>query len=302
MAERYRNPSSLPVNSLKLNPLNARHKYGCFTVEEANHIVNDTLSEEEIREFHNRLMDLPEDNVFRALLLDIAANGVQQLIIVNRVDENFYHPVAGGNHRVLCAHFANKVLNAEIKGIPAKVAPLMSEEDQMVAQWSENNLRTELSDADKAILFRKLIDKGWTHSDICEKLPGVTKPEIKRVLKLTVLDTEALNLVREGTVKTQAVIDGLTEAEELDVPEVEVPNVVSRAIVEAAKAALEEGKNKASGRDIAQRVRETVVPEEDEEEELSEADMIQTIQTFTWERLKLKDLIKIYNIVSENMR
>jgi ParB-like chromosome segregation protein Spo0J len=290
---KYRNPSSLPIEVLRLNPENAFTQYGFMSVAEATTLVNAEAEDELLAELKDRFEALPEDDIYKSLILDIAANGVEQVVTAVPQGDTYY--LAAGNKRLICATFANLLLDAGIKALPAKVLKL-SADDVLKLQWRENNLRVAPTDADLALLFQKLLNKGWTPDDIVRDLQGTSKAQIKRLTQITVLEPQALDAVREGTVKVEAAIQAIKAAEQEDISTTEV----SELIVEAAKNAIEEGKNKVSGAELtnAIKARSTKTPKEPDEVPDFKV-MIERIKTFDWDKILEADLVAIANRLSK---
>ena len=123
------------------------------------------------------------------LAQSIKENGLIQPIIVRKSPVLGYEILAG--ERRYRASIA-----AGLSEVPVIVKQL-SDQDMMVHSIIENLQREDLNPVDEAKAYQSLIDKGFTHADIAEKM-GKSRPYITNLVRLLNLSPSILKEVESG--------------------------------------------------------------------------------------------------------
>lgn len=131
-----------------------------------------------------------DDEALQALADSIRAQGVVQPIVVRAVGANRYEIIAG-ERRWRAAKLAG------LKQIPAVVRTL-DERGTMAAALVENIQRENLNPLEEAEALHKLIKQcGLTH-EACAEAIGKSRAAVSNLLRLTELNVDVQQLVREG--------------------------------------------------------------------------------------------------------
>ena len=123
------------------------------------------------------------------LAQSIKENGLIQPIIVRQSPVIEYEILAG--ERRYRASIA-----AGLSEVPVIIKKL-SDQDMMVHSIIENLQREDLNPIEEAKAYQSLIDKGYTHSDIAEKM-GKSRPYITNLVRLLTLPDFILTEVETG--------------------------------------------------------------------------------------------------------
>ena len=123
------------------------------------------------------------------LAQSIKENGLIQPIIVRQSPVIGYEILAG--ERRYRASIA-----AGLTEVPVIIKKL-SDQDMMVHSIIENLQREDLNPIEEAKAYQSLIDKGYTHSDIAEKM-GKSRPYITNLVRLLTLPDFILTEVETG--------------------------------------------------------------------------------------------------------
>ena len=125
----------------------------------------------------------------KELAQSIKENGLIQPIIVRQSPVIGYEILAG--ERRYRASIA-----AGLSEVPVIIKKL-SDQDMMVHSIIENLQREDLNPIEEAKAYQSLIDKGYTHSDIAEKM-GKSRPYITNLVRLLTLPDFILTEVETG--------------------------------------------------------------------------------------------------------
>ena len=132
--------------------------------------------------------DFSEEKI-QELAQSIKENGLIQPIIVRQSPVIGYEILAGERR-----YRASIV--AGLSEVPVIVKNL-SDQDMMVHSIIENLQREDLNPVDEAKAYQSLIDKGFTHADIAEKM-GKSRPYITNLVRLLNLSPSILKEVEPG--------------------------------------------------------------------------------------------------------
>ena len=123
------------------------------------------------------------------LAQSIKENGLIQPIIVRQ------SPVVG--YEILAGERRYRAsIEAGLSEIPVIIKKL-SDQDMMVHSIIENLQREDLNPIEEAKAYQSLIDKGYTHADIAEKM-GKSRPYITNLVRLLTLPDFILTEVETG--------------------------------------------------------------------------------------------------------
>lgn len=123
------------------------------------------------------------------LAQSIKENGVIQPIIVRQSPVIGYEILAGERRY-------RASLLAGLRSIPAVVKQL-SDQEMMVQSIIENLQRENLNPIEEARAYESLIDKGFTHTEIADKM-GKSRPYISNSIRLLSLPEQILSEVENG--------------------------------------------------------------------------------------------------------
>ena len=132
--------------------------------------------------------DFPEEKI-KELAQSIKENGLIQPIIVRQSPVIGYEILAGERR------YRASIL-AGLSEVPVIVKNL-SDQDMMLHSIIENLQREDLNPVEEAKSYQSLIDKGYTHSDIAEKM-GKSRPYITNLVRLLTLPDFILTEVETG--------------------------------------------------------------------------------------------------------
>ena len=123
------------------------------------------------------------------LAQSIKENGVIQPIIVRQSPVIGYEILAGERRY-------RASLLAGLKSIPAVVKQL-SDQEMMIQSIIENLQRENLNPIEEARAYESLVDKGFTHAEIADKM-GKSRPYISNSIRLLSLPEQILSEVENG--------------------------------------------------------------------------------------------------------
>ena len=123
------------------------------------------------------------------LAQSIKENGLIQPIIVRQSPVIGYEILAGERRY-------RASIEAGLSEVPVIIKKL-SDQDMMVHSIIENLQREDLNPIEEAKAYQSLIDKGYTHSDIAEKM-GKSRPYITNLVRLLTLPDFILKEVETG--------------------------------------------------------------------------------------------------------
>ena len=123
------------------------------------------------------------------LAQSIKENGLIQPIIVRQSPVIGYEILAGERRY-------RASIEAGLSEIPVIIKKL-SDQDMMVHSIIENLQREDLNPIEEAKAYQSLIDKGYTHADIAEKM-GKSRPYITNLVRLLTLPDFILTEVETG--------------------------------------------------------------------------------------------------------
>lgn len=129
------------------------------------------------------------DEKIKELAQSIRENGLIQPIIVRESPVIGYEILAGERR-----YRASIV--AGLSEIPVVIKKL-SDQEMMIQSIIENLQREDLNPIEEAKAYQILIDKGFTHADIAEKM-GKSRPYITNLVRLLTLPEHILDEVKKG--------------------------------------------------------------------------------------------------------
>lgn len=125
----------------------------------------------------------------KELAQSIKENGLIQPIIVRQSPVIGYEILAGERRY-------RASIEAGLSEVPVIIKKL-SDQDMMVHSIIENLQREDLNPIEEAKAYQSLIDKGYTHADIAEKM-GKSRPYITNLVRLLTLPNFILKEVETG--------------------------------------------------------------------------------------------------------
>ena len=123
------------------------------------------------------------------LAQSIKENGLIQPIIVRQSPVIGYEILAGERRY-------RASIEAGLSEVPV-ITKKLSDQDMMVHSIIENLQREDLNPIEEAKAYQSLIDKGYTHADIAEKM-GKSRPYITNLVRLLTLPNFILKEVETG--------------------------------------------------------------------------------------------------------
>ena len=132
--------------------------------------------------------EFPKEKI-QELAQSIKENGLIQPIIVRQSPVIGYEILAGERRY-------RASIEAGLSEVPVIIKKL-SDQDMMVHSIIENLQREDLNPIEEAKAYQSLIDKGYTHADIAEKM-GKSRPYITNLVRLLTLPDFILKEVETG--------------------------------------------------------------------------------------------------------
>ena len=181
----------------------------------------------------------PENEEDLALARSIAEVGVKQPLTVYMKDGV---PVLTDGHRRLAATlYAMDVLGAEVRSVPVQTeTKYASEADRVLSQIVRNSGKP-LAPIEKASVFAKLMDLGWSETEIAKKV-GLSRQHVVDLLELRAAPRQLVERVESGEVSATLAVATMKSAGSAE----QAAQVIGAA-VEKAKA---EGRTRATARHV----------------------------------------------------
>lgn len=148
----------------------------------------------------------PADEVDLALARSIADGGVREPISVIWDAGHLY--VTNGHRRRAATIYAIETLGAEIKSVPVQTEPRFASEAEHVLSQIVRNDGKPLSPTEKGAVFKRLLDFGWSASEIATKT-GLSQTRITQCLELHAAPEPVKALVRDGSVSATFAMQAL---------------------------------------------------------------------------------------------
>lgn len=175
-----------------------------------------------------------------ALAKSIAEMGVKEPLTVVWQEGRAY--VTNGHRRRAAALHAITALGAELKTIPCQTEDRYSSEADHVLSMIIRNSGKPLSPLEQARVFKRLVDLGWSESEIARRV-GKSRQWICDLLELQSAPADITGMIKDG--KVSATLAMQTIASEKD--------RASEVLTTAVAAAKSEGKAKATAKHIPAR-------------------------------------------------
>lgn len=150
----------------------------------------------------------PDDPEDLALARSIAEVGVKTNITVYWENGNAF--VSDGHRRYFATHYAIEHLGADIKSVPVQTEDRYASEAERVFSQIVRNSGKPLRPIEQARVFKRLVDLGWTETDIARK-SGLTRQWVVDLLNLQAAPETVQKLVREGAVSATLALSALKQ-------------------------------------------------------------------------------------------
>jgi len=183
----------------------------------------------------------PADPDDLALAQSIAQVGVKQNITVYWEEGAPF--ISDGHRRYGATLYAIEHLGAEIKSVPVQTEERYSSEADRVFSQIVRNSGKPLAPIEQAQVFKRLIDLGWSETDIANK-SGLNRAWIVELLTLRASPDAITKLVESGKVAATLAIQTLKQNKG-DV------KAASDALSDAVSTAEAEGKSRATAKHMA---------------------------------------------------
>lgn len=137
--------------------------------------------------YHNRLQDYIDEENCRELIESIRANGQRHPALAREIsgtDEFDYELIYGARRRYAC----------EVLGIDLRIRVARIDDKTALAEMdAENRPRKDISDYERALDYRRWLDKGLygSQNELCEAI-GVSKSWLSRVLRMAELPSDVI--------------------------------------------------------------------------------------------------------------
>lgn len=190
--------------------------------------------------WNSRDLENPENREhIETLARSIAEIGVQEPLTVYMDGDN---PILTDGHcRLMATYYAINHLGADIKSVPVKTEPRGADErDRLLSQIVRNSGK-RLTPLEQGSVFKRLLDLGWTETEIAKKT-GTNPQLVTKYLDLRAAPVEVQAMVKRGEVSATLALEvmadqGATKATE----------TLTEAVAEAKAA----GKRKATAKTVA---------------------------------------------------
>lgn len=191
-------------------------------------------------DWNSRDFDTPENKEHVAeLAASIAKVGVKQPLTVYVEDGKVF--ISDGECRLRACRLVIEN-GGELKSVPVRAEDRYADEADRVFSQIVRNGGKQFTPYEQAKTFKRLIDLGWSETDIAERA-GKSRVYVVNLLKLKAAPDAVQKLVREGSVSPSLAMESLRTGR--------VENLT--ATVEAAKAAAPEGKVRVTRKDVVKR-------------------------------------------------
>ena len=188
----------------------------------------------------------PADAEDLALAQSIAENGVKQSLTVVFEEGRAY--ITDGHRRLGAALYAINTLGAELKSVPVQTEDRYSSEADRVFSQIVRNSGKPLEPIEQGRVFKRLVELGWTESDIAKK-SGLNRAWVVELLKLQSAPEAVQGLVKSGEVSATLAIKTLKDNK----GDGDAAGAVLSDAVETAKAA---GKTRATAKHVERKPKE----------------------------------------------
>lgn len=190
-----------------------------------------------------RDLDTPEaQQGLHELAASIAEVGVKQALTVYWEDGKAY--ITDGHRRYQAVMMAIAE-GAEIKSIPVRTEDRYSSEADRIFSQIVRNSGEPLKPFEQARVFKRLIDLGWTETDIAKK-SGKSRPWVVSLLELQAAPESITQFVRSGAVSATMAIQTIKDNAG---DQVKSAAAISAAVEKAHTA----GKQRATSKDMTER-------------------------------------------------
>lgn len=152
----------------------------------------------------------PKDEDDLALANSIAESGVKEALTV--IQDGGKLVVTNGHRRRAATMYAIEKLNADIKTVPVQTEPRYSSEAEHVLSQIVRNAGKPLSPFEKGKVFKRLLDFGWSPSEIAKKT-GFTSSRVSQCLELHAAPEAVKSMVRDGKVSASFAMQTLKAAD-----------------------------------------------------------------------------------------
>lgn len=152
----------------------------------------------------------PNDEDDLALAQSIAEVGIKETMTAIWEDGRAY--ITNGHRRRAAALYARDVLKAEIKSVPVQTEARYSSEAEHVLSQIVRNAGKPLSPFEKGKVFKKLIDLGWSETEIGQKT-GITRTRVVQLLEVQSAPEPVKAMVRSGEVSADLAMKTIRAAD-----------------------------------------------------------------------------------------
>ena len=213
--------------------------------------------------WNSRILDDPENvEHIDMLAKSIAEEGVKQPLTVYMEDGKLY--IEDGH----CRYFAAQKAISEYGASSDMLLPVRmgdkdaSEADRIFGQILRNSGKP-LSPLEMATVFKRLVDLGWSDSDIARKA-GVTRVYVGHLITLIEAPKEIIALVRAGLISATLAIETIKE----------YGDRAAELLKAAVALAIEKGKTRATKKHVKEAAGEDkkAEPQDDDVEDDADAD------------------------------
>ncbi|TPI86393.1 hypothetical protein [Mesorhizobium sp. B2-8-9] len=180
----------------------------------------------------------PDDPDDLALAQSIAEVGVKANLTVYWLDGKAF--VSDGHRRLFATQYAIEHLGAEIKSLPVQTEDRYASEADRVFSQIVRNSGKPLRPIEQAKVFKRLVDLGWTESDIAQK-SGLTRQWVVDLLNLQAAPETMTRMVRDGSVSATLAVNALKQSAG-DAAE------ATSKLTQAVETARAEGKTRATAK------------------------------------------------------
>jgi len=141
-----------------------------------------------------------------ALARSIAENGVREPLTAIWEDGSIF--VTNGHRRRAATLYAIDTLGAEVVSVPVQTEPRYSSEADHVLSQIVRNSGKPLSPFEKGKVFKRLLDLGWTETEVAAKV-GLSDARIRQLLGVQAAPEAVKAFVRSGEVSASLAMDRL---------------------------------------------------------------------------------------------
>ena len=175
-----------------------------------------------------------------ALALSIAANGVKEPLTVTWQEGQAF--VTNGHRRRAAAIYAIEELGAVIPVVPVRTEDRHTNEADHVFSMIVRNSGKPLSPIEQGRVFKRLVELGWSESDIAAK-SGMSAVWVRQLLDLQAAPAAVTDLVKDGRVSATLAAERLKKSKGDG-------EAVAKELTEAVEKAKSEGKERATAKHL----------------------------------------------------